>query len=227
MAQDKNGSIYGGGTGLGGNSGGSDFLSILTSILGMGTGSVIPGIGGILSILGGFFGAGDSPQDEATKMAMEKINAALPWLQSTPYSKGEVSGLVSDYKQNIDVATNIAEGSMGATLAEGMGAAGVPKGQPQGSMYVSEIAPLEAGAVKEKAGMDKWGAEFFASMDEQTKANYMNALQVLTGGALAQPGMTGTQRGIATGLNIFDLFGKGAGNLASMYAAINKQYIKP
>ena len=208
-------------------SGGTDFLSILTSILGMGTGSMIPGIGGIVSILGGLFGAGDSPQDEATKMAMEKITAALPWLQSTPYSKGEVSNLVSDYKGNIDTATNIAEGSIGATLAEGMGAAGVPKGQPQGSMYVSEIAPLEAGAVREKAGMDKWGAEFFAGMDAQTKQNYINSLNVLMGGATSQPAMTSTQKGIATGLNIFDIFGKGAGNLANMYAAINKQYIKP
>jgi len=47
-------------------------------------------------------------------------------------------------------------------LAEGLGAAGVPGGHPSSSIFVAENAPLDAGAVQTKAGLDKFGMELFA-----------------------------------------------------------------
>ncbi len=176
----------------------------------------------ILGLLGGGSGimslfSGDSPQDEATKYALEKIKEYLPELSKSAYSKSEVGNLVSQFKQGIGTSTDIAKTGIATSLAESMGAAGVPQGQAQGSMYTSELAPLDANAVTQKAGIDKWGAEFWSSLDSEAKNRVLQALSSLTGAATMQPAMTGGQEAMATFLQAFDLLSKGGGNLASMF----------
>jgi hypothetical protein len=180
----------------------------------------------ILGLIGGGSGlmslfSGESPQDEATKYALEQMKKYLPELSKSAYSKGEVGNLVSQFKQGIGTSTDIAKTGIATSLAEGMGAAGVPQGQAQGSMYTSELAPLDATAVREKAGADKWGAEFWASLDSEAKNRTIAALNGLTGTAMAQPGMTGTEKSMATFLQAFNLLSKGGGNLASMFKDLN------
>lgn len=201
---------------------GASLSQVGTSLVGL-----IPGIGGIASALIGLIGAQDSPQDEATKYIMEQLKAYLPTAGKTSYSKGEVGGLVDSFKQSIDTSTDIAKTGIATSLAEGMGAAGVPQGQPQGSMYVSELAPLEAGAVKEKAGVDKWGAEFWASLDEAAKNRVLSALGAGGGIASNMSGMTGGQKGLATFLQAINLLSTGGGNIAKMFKDINWKPLDP
>ena len=180
----------------------------------------------ILGLIGGGSGlmslfSGESPQDEATKYALEQMKKYLPELSKSAYSKGEVGNLVSQFKQGIGTSTDIAKTGIATSLAEGMGAAGVPQGQPQGSMYTSELAPLDANAVTQKAGADKWGAEFWASLDSEAKNRTIAALNSLSGTAMTQPAMTGTEKSMATFLQAFNLLSKGGGNLASMFKDLN------
>jgi len=196
------------------------------------TGSASIPIGLILGLIGGGSGlmslfSGESPQDEATKYALEQMKKYLPELSKSAYSKGEVGTLVDQFKQGIGTSTDIAKTGIAISLSEGMGAAGVPQGQPQGSMYTSELAPLDANAVTQKAGADKWGAEFWASLDSDAKNRTIQALNSLTGTATAQPGMTGTEKSMATFLQAFNLLSKGGGSLASMFKDLNWKPLNP
>ena len=127
---------------------------------------------GILSMF-----SGNSPQDEATKYALSKIKDLMPQLQSTPYSQDEISNLAETFKNSIGLGTDVAKTKIGTTLSESMGAAGVPKGQPSASMYVSELSPLDATAITEKSNVDKWGANFWATLDDNAKNRALQALQ--------------------------------------------------
>jgi hypothetical protein len=205
--------------------------TMASAATGLATGGASLPIGLILGLLGGGSGlmslfSGDSPQDEATKYALEKIKEYLPELSRSAYSKGGVESLVSQFKQSIGVSTDIAKTGIATSLAEGMGAAGVPQGQAQGSMYTSELAPLDASAVAQKAGADKWGAEFWASLDSEAKNRTLQALSSLTGAATAQPATTTGQEAMATFLQAFNMLSTGGGNLASMYRDINKRPLK-
>lgn len=205
----------------------------LTAAAGIATGgasvpitAILEGIGGLSGLMG-LLGMGDSPQDEASKYALEQLKAMMPSLQQTAYSKDEIGGLVDSFKRSVGISTDIAKTKMGTSLAEGMGAAGVPQGQPSASMYVSELAPLDANAVSQKAGIDKWGAEFWASLDSDAKNRTLQALNSLAGVSGMQSDLTGGQKGVITFLQAFDLLSKGGGNLADMFKNLNWQNIDP
>lgn len=204
--------------------GSGNSLDGILSFLGSPTGISL-GIGGLSALMGLF--AGDSPQDEASKYALEQLKAFLPEAGKTPYSKGEVGSLVGQFKNAIGTSTDIAKTGIATSLAEGMGAAGVPQGQPQGSMYTSELAPLDANAVTQKAGMDKWGAEFWAGLDADAKNRVLQTLSTLAGTATTQSATTTGQEGMATFLQAFNLLSKGGGEIANMFKDINWKSIKP
>jgi len=178
------------------------------------------------SLLGGIFGSQDSPRDEAIAQAMEELRAAIPGLGSTPFTQGQVESKIGGFKESVDVSTDISKGAAGTSLAEGLGAAGVPRGHPSSSIFVSENAPLDAAAVSTKAGLDKFGLEFIKNMDESAKNRLLQAYSALIGVSGAQPGQTGAQKGILSGLNFLDIFSTGAGNLASLFKDINFEPLK-
>lgn len=187
---------------------------------------VAAGVVAVSSIIAALIAAGDSPRDEATRLAMEELLAAIPGLGQTTFTEGEVQNKISDFKESVDISTDISKGAVGTSLAEGLGAAGVPKGHPSSSIFVSENAPLDAGAVRTKAGLDKFGLEFIRGMDEAAKNRILQAYAALIGIAVEQPGQTSAQRGVLGGLNALDIFSTGAGNLASLLKEINSEPIK-
>lgn len=178
-------------------------------------------------LLGGLFGSADSPRDEAIARAMEELRAIIPELGETAFTRGEVESQISGFKRDIDVSTDISKGAVGTSLAEGLPAAGVPRGQPSSSIFVSENAPLDAGAVESKSRLDQFGLEFISNMDESAKNRLLQAYAALIGVSGAQPQQTGAQRGIISGLNFFDIFSTGAGNLADLFKNLNFEPLTP
>lgn len=180
--------------------------------------TALPAIGialGLFSTLGGLLGASESPQDEAARYALDKIREYLPYFQQTPFSKGEVFSLANTYKRGVDTSVSIAKNKVATTLAESLGAVGVPAGQPRSSMYVSEIAPLESKALESKTNIDMWAAEFWKNIDADTKNRVINALGLLTGATSSMPDMTSGQRFFTSFLNALNLSATGLGNLVS------------
>ena len=210
-----------GGSGSGSGSGGAESLFGGFPLL-----EILGGISGLSGILG-IIGAGNSPKDEMVAQIMEKLNANLDKLGQPSFTKDEVGNLVTNIKKGIDITTDVSKTKIGSSLAESMGAAGVPGGQAKASMYVSELAPLDAAATQAKAGADQWGGEFWANLDANAKNRMIQAFATAFGGANMMQSQTGLQRGISTGLGAFDLFGKGAGNLAEMWKNFTHKDIKP
>ncbi len=212
--------------------GGTALASVAGAALAPVTGGASIPIGLLLSLLsgslfGGIFGAQDSPRDEAIARAMEELKAAIPGLGETSFSAGEVESKIGGFKEAVDVSTDISKGAVGTSLAEGLPTAGVPRGQPSSSIFVSENAPLDAGAVSTKANLDKFGLEFIKNMDENAKNRLLQAYSALIGVSGAQPGQTPGQKGILSGLNFLDIFSTGAGNLASLFKDINFEPLTP
>jgi len=175
--------------------------------------------------LGSIFGGQDSPRDEAIRYALEQLKKQMPNLQTMPYSKGEVEGRVGGMQQTLRGAANVAAGQIGSSLAESLPAAGVPKGQPSGSIYTSELAPVIAEGERGAVGAEQWGMDFFAKMDADTKNRIINSLGVLTGAAGQQPEMTGGQKGFASFLQAMNLFASAFGNLGKGWKDYNYQPI--
>ena len=215
----------GGSSGGSGGSWGSGFLSDLMSFLGSGVG--LGTIGGILtSIFGGATAAQASPYDEATKYALETLMAKLPGLESTPYSKGEVEGKVSGMKSTLRGAADVSAGRVGASLAEGLGAAGVPKGHPSASIFTSEMAPVIARGEEGAVQAEQYGMDFFANMDNAAKQRLLQGLNLMMGGAGMQPTMTPGQEGFAGFMQTLNLLATGAGNIGSAYKDLTHKTIE-
>ena len=197
---------------LGYDSGGFDLMNFLSSI---------PGIGGIAglgtSILSGIFGAKDSPHDVAVQEILQRLEREMGYLKSTPYSKGEVEGKVGDIQQTLRGAADIAATKTGTALSESLSAAGVPSGQPKGSIYTAELAPVVAEGEKGAAAAEQWGMQFWASLDDAAKTRLLTALGMEGNIANMQPSMTGGQKGIATFLQTLNLLASGFGNVAQGY----------
>ena len=181
------------------------------------------GMGGLSSI----FGSKDSPRDEAIAYALDRIKKEMPWLKQLPYSKGEVEGKVDEMSQTARGAANVAAGQIGASLAESLPAAGVPKGQPSGSIYTSEMAPVIAQGERDAIGVEQWGMDLFSKMDSESKNRIISSLGLLTGTAGQQPDMTKDQKAIATFLQSINLFSSAYGNLAKGYKDFNWKPITP
>ena len=185
---------------------------------------IMLGIGGLSSLMG-LLGLDKSPRDKELERIRHMIESYMPWIRSTPYSKSEVSNLVSDYKKAIDTSVGLYKSSLGSSLFESMGAAGVPAGQPSASMYVSEMAPLLAKGVEQKSNVDKWGAEFYANMEAKAKDSLLSLLSNLSALAPYQSGLSSGQSFMGSFLNAFNLLSSGAGNLANLYKSLNMKDI--
>lgn len=182
---------------------------------------------GLLSSLFGLFGSEESPRDELVMQIMEDFRREMPNLSEPTFTESEVEGRVDKIKAGVDTSIDIAKTKTGVSLAEGLGAAGVPKGHPSSSMFVAENAPLDAKGVETKAGLDKYAMDFIAKLDSDSKQRILDAYRVLLAGSSQAPDQTSLQKGLISGLSALDLFTTGAGNLSSLFTDMNKEYIKP
>lgn len=182
-------------------------------------------IAGGTGLLSGLFSSGDSPKDEAMKEALKLVKEKLPYLSQSAYSKGDISTLVNVLSQIYRGGADVAAGKLGANLAEQFGATGTPAGQPQASMYVSELAPTIARGEELSGQATQWGAELFANMDAQTKSRVLGALQLISQLSAGRADMTPLQKGVAGFLQGANIAATGMGNVSKAWADMNKEYI--
>jgi hypothetical protein len=189
-------------------------------------GPVGAGIGGILSVLSGIFGAKDSPADAATQNLLAKLERELKGLSTPSYAKGEVEGKVGEMQQTVRGAANVAATATGTALAESMGAGGTPGGQPKGEIYTAALAPVIAQGERDAASVEQWGMQFWASLDDAAKQRLLAGLGLEAQVAGMQPSMTKDQKGIATFLQTLNLLTTGFGNVAQGYADFTHKNIE-
>lgn len=168
-----------------------------------------------ISTLTGFIGGQKTPRDEVTAQILRQLDSILPYFNRN--IKGEVTSLVDAYKSNIDKSLALAKTQAGTTLAEAFGSLGVPSGQPSASMYVSEMAPLEAKALESKSQIDMWGAEYLKSYEMQQLQGLLNLLGIKSQLSSQAPDMTPMQAGLLSALSGFRLATSGAGNLYDIF----------
>lgn len=211
---------------LGGNSGNdSNWLSDIGGFVGS-----IPGlgaVGGILSVLSGIFGSKNSPQDEATKAILARLEREMGYLKAPSYSKDEVEGKVSGMQDTVRGAANVAATATGTALSESLGASGTPQGQPKGEIYTAALAPVIAQGERDAASVEQWGMQFWASLDDAAKQRLLAGLGVEANLVNQLPNMTSDQKGIATFLQTLNLLTTGFGNVAQGYTDITHKNITP
>lgn len=171
--------------------------------------------------------SGESPRDKGFEEMLKMVKENMAVLKSTPYTKAELEGIVEGMKTKLTGAASVGAGAAGNKIAESLGAAGTPQGQPSGSMYVSEVAPTIAQGQFLSTEADKFGVEAFSKMDANSKQMLLQALGLMGGGAQGLPDMTSGEKSMATLLQSFDLFTKGFGNLMKGVKDYNYQPVTP
>lgn len=198
----------------------SDIGGFLGSVPGLGA------VGGILSVLSGIFGSKDSPQDEASKAILARLEREMANLATPSYTQGQVEGKVSGMQDTVRGAANVAATATGTALSESLGAGGTPSGQPKGEIYTAALAPVIAQGERDAASVEQWGMQFWASLDDAAKQRLLAGLGLEASVATGLPGMTQDQKGIATFLQTLNLLTTGFGNVAQGYTDITHKNIK-
>ncbi len=176
----------------------------------------------IPSIFTGIMGGGKSDRDQAIMSAIAELQARMPELASKAFSKTELDNLVKSLKTAVDASSALSKLQTGTSLAEGMGAAGVPKGHASSEMFVSANAPLDAKALETKAGIDQFATQLWADMDNQAKNRILDSMRLLFGGASSLQDTTSGQRALTSGLQTFNILSSGFGNLAEGWSKFKK-----
>lgn len=185
-------------------------------------------IGTVLGgLFGGIGGAGESPRDEAIKMALEKLKTELEFIKAPAFTKAEIEGKVGEMNKTARGAANVAAGATGAALSESFGASGTPKGQPQGEIYTSALAPVIAQGERDVIGNEQYGMNLWKDIDEGTKNRLLRAIETMLTGGQATSDTTELQRIMMGSLYGMDIGAKGASNIASFLKDMNYKPIKP
>src|SRR5690606_18007594 len=140
------------------------------------------GVGG----LSGLFVSGESPRDEAVKYMMEQLQNNLSNIKSPSFSKDEDDAKTDSMKIKAGGAANVAAGQIGATIPETIGS---PSGQAFQEYYTQALAPVIAQGERDKVGIDQFGMEFFANLDNAAKSRLVSALAMGNQIAQGQPDM--------------------------------------
>lgn len=193
----------------------------LEELVSKGTGSsggglmdmLLPGAGILTSVLGGIFGSGASPQEEAMQKVFEMIQQYMPGMKEQSYSKEEINTIVKQMQTMYRGAGSLAATQVGKSIGES-GAAG---GQGFAEYYTSNVAPILAEGQMKAADAEQFGVSAYNDIFNSSKNRVAQMLQLLTGAASGQSSMTGAQKGIATGLQTGNLLATGYGNLAKGY----------
>ena len=188
-------------------------------------GPVGAGIGGILSVLSGIFGAQASPHDAGTQELLAKLEREMQSLKAPSFSQAQVEGKVGEMKQTVRGAANVAATATGTALSESLGASGTPSGQPKGEIYTAALAPTIAQGERDAASVEQWGMQFWASLDDAAKQRLLAGLGVEANLVNQLPNMTSDQKGIATFLQTLNLLTTGFGNVAQGYTDITHKNI--
>ena len=123
-------------------------------------GPVGAGVGGILSVLSGIFGAQASPHDTGTQELLAKLEREMQGLKAPSFTQGQVEGKVGEMKQTVRGAANVAATATGTALSESLGASGTPQGQPKGDIYTAALAPTIAQGERDAASVNSGVCNF-------------------------------------------------------------------
>lgn len=173
--------------------------------------------GGLVSLLGGLFASGDSPQEEAYTEIFNMLKEYMPELKKEAYSKSEIKSIVNSMQQMYRGAADVAAGKIGSAIGE----SGVAKGQGFADYYTQSLAPVIAQGEYGAAGAEQFGVEAYSNINNQTKNRVLQALGLMTSGAAGLSSMTDAQKGISGFLQTGNLLATAGGNIADMYKNLN------
>jgi hypothetical protein len=185
-----------------------------------GTSMLIPLLGSLFSGLGaGIFGSQESAQEKSMKEAFDMIKKQLPNASKMAFSKEEINTLVKTMQSIYRGGANVAAGQIGSAIGE----SGATPGQGFAEYYTQSLAPVIAEGENKAAGAVGWGEQAYSDNYNQAQSRVNQLLQLLTGAASGQASQTGTQKGIASGLQGMNLFATGYGNLMKGWKDYNNK----
>jgi hypothetical protein len=158
------------------------------------TGSLISA--GASALLNAIVSGGKSDQQKEMEKFLRLLEQDKDKIDGMSFSKADIETLTQDIQNLYRGGADVAAGRLGSAIGES-GSAG---GQAFADLFVQSLAPVIAEGEFKSADAEKWGAQFFANLDQQRKSNLMNFYQLAFGGASALPGTNSGQRTVLGGL---------------------------
>ena len=159
----------------------------------------------------------ESPRDKQMAELMEVFKQNQDWFKSMPYSKSEVEGISNKMQDQVGASADVAAGRLGSAIGE----AGVAGGGDYANFFLQNLAPIIAGAEKDKVSIEKSMMDFYSNLDQNAKTNFLNAMSGMTSTAGQMQDMTPGQQHFAGGAQGMNLMATGFGNLAEAYKDYN------
>ena len=175
---------------------------------------------GLLSSLSTALG-GESEQEKNLRSVLEEINKMMPTLGKPAYSKDELDAIAKKMGDMYRGGANVAAGGVGASLSEGLAAAGVPQGQAKGDMYMQQLAPIIAEGENKAAGAVSSMTELFAKLDSSSKDRILQALGLKATMSSALSDKNSLEKLFSSFLGGAGLGAQAYGNLAEGYKNFN------
>lgn len=155
----------------------------------------------------------ETPRDKQMAELMEIFKKNEDWFKSTPYSKSEVEGISNEMQDRVGASADVAAGRLGSAIGE----SGLAGGGDMTAFWLQNLAPIIAGAEKDKVTIEQSMMKFYSNLDQNAKQNFLTAMTGMTGVASQYPDMTQQQRIAAGGAQGLNLASTGVGNLASAW----------
>lgn len=147
-------------------------------------------VSGATGLVNAILSGGKGDQQQAIEKYLNMLENEKDNLGGLAMSRGEVMNLVSDIQELYRGGADVAAGRVGSAIGE----SGVAGGQGFADLHLQSTAPIIAEGEFKSADAEKWGAQFFAQLDESRKRNLTNFYSLLLNGSSQLPGTNTAQR---------------------------------
>lgn len=176
------------------------------------TGAII----GAGSLLSGFASIGESPQEKATREAMERLKGSYEWLKETPFSKSEIMNyLVPKLQKMYRGATDVVAGRAASVIGESDAA-------NFSELYTQTLGNVIGQGEMNAAGIEADLAKWFGQLDDAAKSRFIQAMSLELQGAQNMPQMNDFQKFLTSAISGAQISSNIVGNI-NIADSIGKQ----